>query len=263
MILLLANRWDESAKALARRWSGHGAVLLTADDLSRPGWVHRLPISRSKTNVYSDTLVAARCYIPERDLTAVLTLTPRLIEQELFTVTPADRTYVAAEINAFLLAWLSSLRSQCPVVNRPTATSLAGPYWRRERWIHAAAECEIPIRPVRRFSSFNPPPAPAGLSPEATEEIPTTAVILTVIGDHVLPESGKPESHPALHRHAIALARVAKVDLLAARFSSSDADACFLDADPFPNLSEDAHADAVLLLLQKPQPLRNVRGAGW
>jgi hypothetical protein len=261
MILLLANRWDESAKSLALRWSGHGTVLLTADDLSSPGWGHRLPASKSGVN--SNTFVASRRNFPLRDLTAVLTLTPRLIEQELFTVAPADRTYVAAEINAFLHAWLSSLHSQCPVLNRPTATSLAGPYWRRERWIHAAAQSKIPIRPVHRFSSFKPSPAPAESCAGSTEEIPATAVVLTVIGDRVFPESGKPEPHPVLHRHARALARAAQVDLLAAQFSSSAEDACLLDADPFPSLSQDAHADAVLRLLRTSQPIGYRRGAGW
>ncbi len=238
MILLIANRWDEAARTLAQRWSPHPAALLTADDLSRPGWSVRA--SAPETN----TLVVSGQPIPQREITAVLTLTPGLIEQELFTITPSDRTYVAAEINAFLLAWLSSL--PCRVLNRPTPSSLAGPSWHPERWTHTAAQSFIPTRPHRRTTALHHPPA----DPE--NAIPETALILTVIGDQVLPPPGQPEPHPTLSRHALTLAHRAQVDLLAVRFSSPDPDAQFLDADPFPDLTPNPHAEAVLNLLQHP-----------
>ena len=55
---------------------------------------------------------------------------------------PADRAYVAAETNAFLVAWLSALPSI--VVNRPTTTSLCGPAWDKLHWQCAAARIGVP-----------------------------------------------------------------------------------------------------------------------
>jgi hypothetical protein len=46
---------------------------------------------------------------------------------------------VAAEMNAFLVAWLTSLT--CPIFNRPTATSLCGPAWSVEHWRIQVARC--------------------------------------------------------------------------------------------------------------------------
>ena len=74
-------------------------------------------------------LVAGGSVFPVSEVTGVLTRRPHVFEVELMQVAVEDRPFVAAEINAFLLAWLSSLR--CPVINRPSGTcplrpSLAG-----------------------------------------------------------------------------------------------------------------------------------------
>jgi hypothetical protein len=57
-----------------------------------------------------------------------------------------DRAYVAAEMRAFLLAWLTTI--PCPVLNRPTPLSLAGCGWRPEQWALAAAAHGIPTETV-------------------------------------------------------------------------------------------------------------------
>lgn len=75
------------------------------------------------------------------DLRAVLTRRPAVLAEELTRIDPADRSYVAAETNAFLVAWLSAIR--CPVVNRPTATSLCGPAWSELHWRVAAARAGV------------------------------------------------------------------------------------------------------------------------
>jgi hypothetical protein len=63
------------------------------------------------------------------------------LAEELQRIDPADRAYVAAETNAFLVAWLSAL--SCRVVNRPTTTSLCGPAWGPWHWQAAAARSGI------------------------------------------------------------------------------------------------------------------------
>ena len=73
----------------------------------------------------------------------MLTRVPAVFEDELTDIMFSDRSYVAAEMTAFLLFWLSRLR--CPVLNEPTATCLAGRYWRREQWIDQAARAGIAV----------------------------------------------------------------------------------------------------------------------
>src|SRR5437899_8192349 len=112
MIVIVANRQDEVAAWLADRWQSSGPVLLTSADLSASGWRHYLPPSRR-----SRAMIAARSVVPEA-ITGVLTRIPCVYEQELGHIVPEDRSYVASEMTAFLLAWLSSLT--CPVLNSPT-----------------------------------------------------------------------------------------------------------------------------------------------
>ena len=66
------------------------------------------------------------------EIKMVLTRRPSILADELTGVHEEDRFYIAAEMNAFLVAWLASLR--CPVINRPTGTCLCGPSWTDEHW---------------------------------------------------------------------------------------------------------------------------------
>jgi len=98
---------------------------------------------QSLGGVDGDAAVVEGKRVPQKEITGVLTRLPCVFEQELVDITPDDRRYVAAEMTAFLLFWLSRLK--CPVLNRPTPTCLSGPYWRREKWIHVAARVGIPV----------------------------------------------------------------------------------------------------------------------
>ena len=75
------------------------------------------------------------------ELQAVVTRRPAVVAEELAWIDPADRSYVAAEANAFLVAWLDAI--PCRVVNRPTATSLAGPSWGPLQWAAAAGRAGV------------------------------------------------------------------------------------------------------------------------
>ena len=116
MILILANGLDQQAHSLAQRWGG---TVLTPADLSQAGWHYELPQS---TGSFA---VASGRKIPVSDITGVLTRISCITERDLPDISDEDRSYVAAEMHAFLTAWLDSL--DCPVLNRPTASCLCGP----------------------------------------------------------------------------------------------------------------------------------------
>jgi hypothetical protein len=152
-------------------------------------------------------------------------------EGDLAHITPHDRSYVAAEMTALLVSWLSGLK--CPVLNRPTPLCLSGPNWGPEQWTHVAAQAGIRVRPVRRRVG-----PPGHVPPERLDRRP---VSVTVVGNRCFGATTK-----TLAVRARRLADVAKVDLLAVRFSRPEEGSLFLGADPCPDVSTDEVADAIL-----------------
>ena len=141
MIIILASRFDKFAKDLISKWKEHDdALLLTSEDLSRSGWRYWPNNPEQSVAVISDKEIAVK------EITGVLTRLPYIYEQELTHIVASDRQYVADEMMAFLVSWLSTLR--CPVLNYPSVFCLTGPNWRHEKWLHTAAKIGIPIRPI-------------------------------------------------------------------------------------------------------------------
>jgi hypothetical protein len=138
VLAVLASRLDAAARELVSSWSSAGAVLLSAEDLSTPGWTFRVDDPGGGTAVVGGERV------PVRELRAVLTRRPGVVAEELGWIAAADRAYVAAESNAFLLAWLDAL--PCRVVNRPTPLSLCGPAWGSRHWAAAASRAGVSWR---------------------------------------------------------------------------------------------------------------------
>lgn len=222
MLVIVANRQDEVAAWLASRWRPYGAALLTAADLSASGWRHYLPLSNR-----SRAMIAGQSIVPG-EITGVLTRMPCVYQQELGHIVSDDRSYVASEMTAFLLSWLSRLT--CPVLNRPTPSCLAGPNLLSEQWVRLAADLGVPVRAVHRSSSSNPPEAP---QPSLCE--------LIVVGDQCFGNAA-----PQLHSHACLLAATAGADLLAVQFTSAEPGSALVDANVWPNLASPEIADAVL-----------------
>ena len=138
MRLILAHRHDVAARELAARWGGE-ALLLTPADLHD----ERLLLTVNGRG-------EARAELPSRpSVTSVLSRLAGVGPADLDHVDPQDLGYAAAELDAFLRAWLGAWPG--PVVNRPTTTCLNGPGWRPEQWILAAAAAGLPVRPVRRL----------------------------------------------------------------------------------------------------------------
>ncbi|HMD20707.1 MAG TPA: hypothetical protein VKH40_10315 [Alloacidobacterium sp.] len=223
--MILATRQDETAAWLANRWQPHGAVVVSAADLSMSGWSLDL-CSPAK----SSACIGGR-KVTNQNIDGVLTRMPCVHEQELNHIVPLDRQYVASEMTAFLLAWLSSLA--CPVLNRPTPDSLGGPGWRREGWVHLANRLGIPVAAVRRNA--------ANRKNDAEDQ--TTCEVI-VVGDQCFGEAA-----PPLIENARMLAKAAGTGLLTVHFSGAAADSVFVSASPWPNLASPMIADAVLRCL--------------
>jgi len=226
MLMILATREDEAAAWLADRWQPHGAVVISAADLSTSGWSLDL-CSPTK----SRACIGGRT-VRNEDIDGVLTRMPYVHGQDLNHIVPSDRRYVASEMTAFLLAWLSSLA--CPVLNRPTPDCLGGPGWRNEEWVHLASRLGIPVVAVRRSTANKKNDAEA----QSTREV-------IVAGDQCFGEVA-----PLLIESARILAKAAGTDLLSVRFGGSQADSAFVSASPWPNLASPMIADAVLRCLQ-------------
>jgi hypothetical protein len=138
-VLVLAAEDDDPARMLAVRL-GESALAAGPQDLSRPGWTYaRNPSLR--------TGVARHGRFRADDLTAVISLISAIQPLSLSHIGPSDREYVAAEMTAFLRAWLTGL--PCPVINPPTATCLSGPALTAHQWVAMCTRLSIPTYPAQ------------------------------------------------------------------------------------------------------------------
>jgi hypothetical protein len=229
VIIILASQYDISARQLAERWTAYGACLLTAEDLSTPGWRYHL----SNPSVSTAVVNGRRITVGEID--GVVTRLPWVTEAELPHIVPADSAYVAAEVSAFLIFWLSELT--CPILNRPTAGSLNGPCWRREQWVANAARAGLRIRSENRHLGLTSPATPTERDVQST---------VTVVGDRCL---GRADS--SLLERSRCLAQIAKVDFLAIQFDTPDPDAVFVNATVYPEIDCAEVSDAMLQYFQR------------
>jgi hypothetical protein len=227
MIVIVASRYDAPARRLKDRWTGASVHLLTCEDLSVSGWRYRV----------SDPLVSTATIggleIKQSEIEGVLTRLPWVWESELVEIVAGDRAYVAAEMSAFLVCWLSGLT--CPVLNKPTANSLNGPGWGRERWILAASKAGMRVNPVRRRAS--PSPNSTG---DAEVHDGRKEVSVTVVGDRCFGDVSK-----TLREQTRRLASIAEMDFLTVQFSSREPNA-FIGANAFPDIENNIVSDAVL-----------------
>lgn len=231
MIVVFAAPQDAISRTLVESWRSHGAALLTSADLSEAGWRHYLP------DVGRSTAVIEGRRVEVGQIDGVVVRWPGVFPEELGKIAPDDRAYVAAEMTAFLISWLSELK--CPVLNRATSTCLMGPSWRLEEWLHAGGRLSIPVHPVTR--SVVPSELGFGYRPAAAHSVRAT---VTVVGERCVGDV-----HPHLAEHARRLAHFAGVDLLKVDFSSAERDGELLGADLWLDLSRKDISDAVLSLL--------------
>lgn len=227
MIVVFASSYDLSASSLVARWAHYNASLLTCDDLSVAGWRDYLHSQEASTAVVSGRVVAVE------EIRGVLIRWPGVFEPELVKIAPADRGYVAREMMAFLVSWLSRLR--CPVINQPTPVNLTGPAWRLEQWTYVAARLGIPVRTAKRHVCYH-------LAGDGQTLNPGTGIV-TVVGERCFGDVEGP-----LLEQSYRLAKAANISLLNVAFSGSTAGSYFVGADLLPSLSDET-TEAVLQLL--------------
>jgi hypothetical protein len=232
MLLVLASLYDQAAEALVERWREHGARLLTCRDLSNAGW--RFDPEDTRGALVS----AAGEVFPASEIRGVLTRLPSVTPHELPHIVAADREYVAAEMTAFLIAWLSS--ANFPVINRPTPVCLMGPNWREEQWTYAALRAGMCIRQTTRRLSLRTPPVEFEEASEGNGRTVDVPLTLTVAGERCF--GGTDEMHKA---QALRLAKLAGVELLEVQFSGGR-EAAFVGAYLAPAVSSPDVADALL-----------------
>jgi hypothetical protein len=220
MRLVLAHAYDLAARELADRW-GDDAVLLTPAELSAERLLLEL-----------DTQGDARAEVASRpEVTSVLTRLGGIGPADLVQVDAQDASYAAAELDAFLRAWLGAWPG--PVVNRPSTTCLNGPGWRREQWAVAAAAVGLPVRPVQRHATLGRAP-----DPDPAESAPQTWV--TVVGDRWF-GSGRADLGGKLCTLAESVGCVALEAMLL--------DDMVAEISPWPNVAAPEVADALALVM--------------
>jgi len=226
VLLVIASRRDELAQALVARWAMHDARLLAGEDLSATGWRYD-PEAPER----SIAVVGGR-RVPCRKIRGVFTRLACVGEWDLGHIVSVDRTYVAAEMTAFLMAWLSGLT--CPVVNRPRPLCLSGPNWSPEQWTRAAFRLGIPVRPVERHVTRR-------LTKIPTADGPASVTTVTVVGGRCFGTDNE-----ALRDQSRSLAKAADVSLLGVRFTERAGQYAFLGADLWPDPCAADVADAIL-----------------
>lgn len=235
MFVVLAYAHDVAARVLVQRWRAEGeeAALLTCADLSRPGWRHMVGEKNGRAVIEGQPIAT-------RDIRAVITRMPAVAEAELVHVHADDRRYAAAEMQAFLLAWLMSL--ECPVLNRPTPSNLGGPMWSTAQWVLRAQRLGIAARPVRQHAVYKPDAAP-----RAEARVDADATPVDVVGARTFLAGGCAADEGRLARGAVALARDAGVELLRAYFAhDAGPEPAFLDAGLWIDIAAQGVADAVI-----------------
>jgi hypothetical protein len=234
-LLVVANRWNATARNFAERYRAHGVRLLTPEDMSRAGWVYSLDKRREHSQApVSDGVISSE------KIGGVLTRLHCVSEQDLPEIVSTDRAYVAAEMNGFLLAWLTTL--PCPVLNRPTPGCLSGCSWHHEQWLYTASRLGIPVEKIhRRIDLLHR----QNLT-KRTNGSTRTGVTVTLVGTQCFGAAS-----PVLLRQTRALAKVAGVDLLAVEFAAPDPGSAFVRASLWPDITDDQIAGAVFRYLRQ------------
>jgi hypothetical protein len=225
MLVVVASLHDSTARELVSRWSAYEAGLLTSADLSVAGWRHYIGAPGASTAVVGGRVVNVA------DITGILSRLPWVFEAELPHIVLDDRSYVATEMSAFLLSWLSSLT--CAVINRPHPGCLVGPAWRTAKWLHLVSQIGVPVSAQQQQIkvSIGSPSRPFA----------TDAVAVTVVGDCCF---GSRDT--TLKNYARRISKAADVDLLTVYFSEESAKARFLGVQLCPEILSDEIADAIL-----------------
>lgn len=210
MILVVASRLDREATSLVEAWRAADARLVSAEDLSRPGWVFQVD-APART-----VLVAEGRRVPVSQVSGVLVRRPAVLAAELLDLAAQDRAYAAAEMGAFLVALLAA--APCLVIDRPTPSCLSGPGHDPLRWALAVGR--------------------AGLRSALCEPLSGPLHEVVVCKDRCFGHKTPAEAEAMAH-----LAASSRLHLLGAHFTDTGAIAA---VSPFPRLAVPALRAALL-----------------
>jgi hypothetical protein len=215
MLLVLGSAVDEQPRLLVEYCmaAGEDAALVTPADLSRPGWRLRCGRPESMRAAVGNRIVGVG------EVDAVVTALPWIGPYDLPHIVPGDRDYVAQEMSAFLLAWLREL--DCPVLDRPTPTSLTGCGRAALEWAALATAL--------------------GLDSDPDSSEPTVAT--TIVGTRAVGDAP-----PDVGVAARVLAAAGGRSLVTLRFLARE-DAMFISADPRPEVGSEPVATELLTML--------------
>jgi hypothetical protein len=215
VFLLLARAADpavETLRQLQPRLLRHVDIA----DLSSAGWRYVVGHPEQATACAGGEVLAAG------EIAAVLCRIVAVVPEDLEHLHSEDRAFAAAEMNAFLRAWLAQFAGR--KCNEPNGTSLAGPAWHAMRWRWLAQRLGVPAV----AASF-------GSSDETSCDIDARSdaegVTVIVIGDQVIGRTA-----PTLERYSLRIAREVHSSLLALRFVW-DREWRFESADACPHLN--------------------------
>ena len=214
MLLVLGSALDDAPALLARRWqrAGRDVAVITPADLSRPGW--RLRCGRPAES----TAALAGCVLAGPDIEGIVSALAVVSPYELAHIADGDRDYVAQEMSAFLLAWMTELA--CPVIDRPTALSLAGCGRSRHEWAAIAHREGIRADPLWSGETIG----------------------VTVVDGRA---TGHSHDSP-LGAAAVTIAVAAGRSLVTLRFAEGAASPTVVGAHARPEVGDDGAADALL-----------------
>jgi hypothetical protein len=200
MILILASMVDAAAAAFAREFADAGTRSVTCRDLAENKAELRYP------GFAASTLEIGGQTISVREITGIINLLPAIFPEELIFYPPEEREYQAAEFHALLTFFLTSIRA--PVINRPAAGSLVGPFVNPIAFYHLAQRVGVPASSINIDTDHfvNPFTAPRS----------DTAFEVSCLGGRILAPSGTTADLDTL-----ALSRQAKVEYLRAVYDNS------------------------------------------
>ncbi|HYV95207.1 MAG TPA: hypothetical protein VE978_25760 [Chitinophagales bacterium] len=230
MVLVIASILDEAAASLVNKFTRGAASLLTSMDLSRKDTdilFHQIE---------KGSIVASGKKIQLGNISGVLTLIPNIYPMELVQINKEDRSYVASEMNAFMLWFLSQLK--CPVLNPPSPTCLNGQLWRLEYWMKLAQQQAIPTLSLKRSNTRS----------YTTNTLKNEDYArITVIGRKCIGTK-----NAVLQNYSLRLAEVTNLNLLQVGFKRNfDGEWKFAHASQFPDINDKKVAAAIIKFFSK------------
>ena len=238
MLIVVAHRMDQTAEMVVGAWNRPDTVIMRPSDLAAGDFSYR------PGQVLDSVFRAGSRLVAAHDVTGVLVRVPWVLDDDLLTIRPGEREYVAAEMSAVLLSWLTELPAR--VINQPTPSCLCGPAWSQERWLGEADALGLPVaatcRDVGPLGFHSSPSARA--RPTAGEQLR-----FTVVGGTAL---AAPTREWA--RWGCRLARRACCDLLACDLVRCDGQLILTAVDVWPDVTTPVVAAALLAAFDTATP---------